>query len=66
MKSILENSLKENETPESALLYKQAEEFETKLREENMSLYKKLKLQNFMVKTKNNLSKNLDAEQIRP
>jgi hypothetical protein len=62
MKSILENSLKENETPESALLYKQAEEFETKLREENMSLYRRIKLQNFMVKTKNNFSKNLDAE----
>jgi len=62
MRSNSETSLKLNEVPESAGLLKQVEEFETKLREENMSLYRKIKLENFMVKTKNNLSKNLDAE----
>lgn len=62
MKSDSENKLKLNEVPESAGLFKQAEDFETKLREENMSLYRKLKLQNFIVNTKNNFSKNMDAE----
>ncbi len=62
MKSNLENSLKQIEVPEPAGLIKQAEEFETKLREENISLYRELRLQNFKVNAKNKLSKNLDAE----
>ncbi len=62
MKSDLENNLKQNEMPEAVNLFKQAEEFETKLREENMSLYRKLELKNFMVNTKSNLAKNMDSE----
>jgi hypothetical protein len=62
MKSNSENTLKQNEVTESAGLTKQAEEFETKLREENMSLYRKFKLKNFIASTKNNLSKSMDAE----
>jgi hypothetical protein len=62
MKSNSENNLKQNEVPESASLFKQAEEFETKLREENINLYRELRLQNFKANAKNKLSKNLDAE----
>jgi hypothetical protein len=62
MKSNSDNNLKQNEVPESAGFTKQAEEFETKLREENMSLYRKFKLKNFIASTKNNLSKSMDAE----
>lgn len=62
MKSNLENSLKQNEVPKSAGHFKQAEEFETKLREENISLYRELRLQNFKLNAKNKLSKNMDAE----
>lgn len=62
MNSNSENNLKPNEVSELGGLFKQAEDFETELREENMSLYRKLKLQNFMVDTKNNFIKNMDAE----
>jgi len=57
MKSNSENNLKLSELPEPTGLSNQAEEFETKLREENLSLFRKFKLQNFMLETK-----NMDAE----
>lgn len=58
MKSNSEKSLNNSKSINPVALTKQAEEFETKLREENISLYRELRLQNFKINAKKELSKN--------
>lgn len=43
-----EKSMKKPGSPGSTLFFKQAEEFETKLQKENMNLYRKLRLGNYV------------------
>lgn len=57
MKLQRENSSKNSKRMESAYLVDQVEDFEAKLHAENMYLYKKFSLQNYIVKLKNQYPK---------
>lgn len=58
MKSDSENESNKGKIINPGGFIKQAEEFEAKLRAENISLYRELRLQNFKINAKRELSKN--------